>query len=136
MHDDVEPVPAPAERVERTVDLRVGRHVARQDDIRSAFGRAFFDALLQSIVQIGERERRALAMHGFRDAPGDGALARDADDQRALTDQETHDAVFSDARTDTRRRCATVAKFVGSGKRCGPWPARSDLLYCAPLERR
>ncbi len=46
------------------------------------------DALFHLVVDVGEGELGAFAMHGLRDAPGDGAIGGDADDERAFAAQE------------------------------------------------
>ena len=92
MHQDVETIPALAEFSEYAVDLRIIGDVARQHDVRPARLRGRFHARLELVHLIGKGEFRAFAMHRFGDAAGDRALAGDADDQCALSLQETHAA--------------------------------------------
>ena len=42
------------------------------------------------VVDVREREFSSFAVHGLRDAPGDGTIGRHADDESALSAQETH----------------------------------------------
>src|SRR3569623_1684512 len=90
MGDDVDGVPARAEFGEYVLDLAIVGEIARQHDLRAAFRRGSFHAGLQFFVLIGEGEFRAFAVHGLGDAPGDGAAARDADDQCAFALEKSH----------------------------------------------
>ena len=75
---------------ERGVDLGVVGDVERHDELRAQRLGERLHAILELLVDVGERELGAFAMHGLRDAPGDGTIGCDADDERALTAQETH----------------------------------------------
>ncbi len=48
------------------------------------------DAFLELLVDVGEREFGAFAVHGLGDAPGDGTIGCDADDECAFTAEEPH----------------------------------------------
>ena len=93
MDQNIEAVPVLAEIGEQLRDLRIAGHIARQDDIRAEVLRGFVDARPELVVDIGEGEFGALAVHRFRDAPGDRAVAQNAGDQRAFALQKSH--VFS-----------------------------------------
>ncbi len=92
VHEDVETIPVLAEIGEQRFDLRVARDVAGQHDIRAESLGGFVDARLELVVDVGERELRAFAMHRVGDAPGDRAVADDARDQCALAVQKSHEA--------------------------------------------
>src|SRR5690606_1232538 len=83
-------VPALAKLLEAFADLLVAGHVQRQDDVAAEAGRGLLDPRAQLVVEIGERQFRALAMHRLGDAAGDRAVAGDAGDECALALQETH----------------------------------------------
>ena len=72
------------------VDLGVVGDVERQDELRAQRLGQRLHALLELLVDVGERELGAFAVHGLRDAPGDGTIGCDADDERAFSAQETH----------------------------------------------
>jgi hypothetical protein len=90
VHEDVETVPVPAQFGEQSVDLCVLGDVARQHDVRAEGVGRLVDAILQPLVLISEGELSAFAMHCVGNAPGDRALAGDADDQGTLAVQESH----------------------------------------------
>ena len=75
---------------ERRVDLGVVGDVELHGEFRAERLGQRLHAILELLVDVRERELGAFAMHGLRDAPGDGTIGRDADDERALSAQETH----------------------------------------------
>ena len=95
VHQAVEPVPALGEAREQPVDLLVGRDVAGKDDVAAELGGHLRDALLEAVVLVGERERRAFAAAGARDPVGDRTVAEDAGDQDALVVEKAHSAAPS-----------------------------------------
>ena len=90
MHEDVEAVPAPPEFGEHRFDLRVAGHVQRQHDVGTELARRLVDAVLEPVVLVREGEAGAFAVHRLGDAPGDRAMAGDADDECALALEESH----------------------------------------------
>ena len=96
------------------------------DELRAQRLGQRLDAFLELLVDVGERELGAFAMHGLGDAPGDGTIGRDADDQRALAAQEPHvvcpladdeagilPASPEDEGRNQRRRTLTVSFWPG-----------------------
>ena len=92
--DDVEAVPLVLEAGEGLVDLLVEGHVHRQDGLRSELGAEVDDAILDAVVLVGEGQLGAFALHGPRDAPGDGPFGGESDDQGLLSGQESHGRVL------------------------------------------
>src|ERR1700735_1627728 len=91
VYEDIESVcPVLAEFGEEAVDLRIFADAAGQHDVGAERIGGFLDAIFQAIVLIREGKLRALTMHRVRNAPGDRALAGDADDQDTLAMQESH----------------------------------------------
>src|SRR5690606_6282643 len=91
VNEDVEAVrPAPGELTEARVDLSVVRDVERQHEVAAELCGEAAHALGELVGLVRERELGAFALHGLCDAPGDRAIARDADDQGALTGEKTH----------------------------------------------
>ena len=90
VHDDVERAPGLLERGEGGVDFGVVGDVELHGELRAERLGERLHAFLELLVDVGERELGAFAMHGLRDAPGDGTIGRHADDERALSAQETH----------------------------------------------
>ena len=96
------------------------------------------DALLELLVDVGERELGAFAMHGLRDAPGDGTIGRNADDERALSAQEPH--VYLPLAESTRPAFCQPRTGEGSeisGRRTltvSFWPGRSVDCLLMPFQ--
>ena len=93
VHEDVEPIPAAVDlRDERGDVLGLGR-VAQQDRhlvmVRQRLDEPG-DVVLETVVEIGEREPRALALEARRDPPGDAPLIPNANDERALSLEQPH----------------------------------------------
>ena len=74
---------------EERVDLRVVGHVERQREVAAELRRHVFDAALELVGLVAEREIRALTAHGLGDAPGDRTAAREADDDGALAGEKS-----------------------------------------------
>ncbi len=89
MHQDVERIPAGLQMRETALDLRIARDIHGEGDVGPEFLRERHHAVGHPF-DMRERELRALAMHGLRDTPGDGAIRREPDDERALALQKTH----------------------------------------------
>ena len=90
MQQPVEAAPFGAQRGEERGHVVVLRHVARQHRHRPEFRGDPDDALLEVVVDIGEGERRALALAGLRDAVGDRAIGQNARDQNLLAGEKAH----------------------------------------------
>src|SRR4030095_3743606 len=84
MDEDVEASPALASLREERCDLRVVLDVARPDEIGSDLRGERPDAPLERFADEGQAERRPLTSERSRDGPGDAALVRDPEDERAL----------------------------------------------------
>src|SRR5690606_15189969 len=82
-------------------------------EVAAERGRETAHALRELVRLIRERELRAFAPHGLRDAPGDRAVARDADDQGALTGEKTQ-----------RFRSSSVAGGARAARRAPGGPRR------------
>ena len=59
-------------------------------ELRAERLRERLDALLQLVVDVGERELGALAVQRLRDAPGDRAIGGDAYDEGAFAGEKSH----------------------------------------------
>ena len=90
VHEDVEAVPMFAEIGEQLRDLLIAGHVARQDDVRAEGFRGFVDARAQLVVDIGEGQFGAFAMHRAGNPPGNRAIAENAGNQCAFALQKSH----------------------------------------------
>ena len=90
MDDDVQAVPLLAERLESTGDFIITADVTGNTESGIAFGGHLFDPAGEFLVLVGKGEDGPLPVHGLCDAPGDGAVAGEADDQRAFAVQESH----------------------------------------------
>jgi hypothetical protein len=83
--EDVElTVEGRADLSEHAREIVVRSHVALGDERGVDRARKVADALLDALALIGERESRTAVGERLRDRPGDGALVRDAHDERAL----------------------------------------------------
>ena len=90
VHDDVESVPPLPKRLECVLDVRIARDIAFENDVRVHVGGKPGDAFAKPLVLTGERELRALSMHGARDSPGDRTIAGNAEDQGSFALQKSH----------------------------------------------
>jgi len=93
VHEDVEPIPSTVDLGDERCDvLRLGR-VAEQYRhvlvIRQRFDQ-LGDVVLETIVEIREREPGALALEAGSDPPGDAPLISNANDERALSLEQPH----------------------------------------------
>jgi hypothetical protein len=84
------PAPLALERVEQRADVGVARDVARQHRAGAEIGRELDDAVLEAVVDVGERERRAFALARARDAVRDRAVRQHARDEDPAVGEETH----------------------------------------------
>ena len=105
VNQNVEAVPALGEPLEERVDLRVVGDVERQRQVAAEVGRHALDAGFQLVVLVAERELGAFAAHGLRNAPGDRAVAREADDDGPLSCEESHQPDCSVTSTTIFKRC-------------------------------
>jgi hypothetical protein len=69
----------------------INTDIAFDGDFGIALFRHFFHAALQFFILEGKRQFRALAVHSLRNAPGDGAIARQADYQNPFALHKSHD---------------------------------------------
>ncbi len=74
---------------ERGADLLIARDIQRQGE-RAQGLRQRHDPFLELVVGVGEGEGGAFALHGLGDAPGDGPVRGNADDEGALAREKTH----------------------------------------------
>ena len=82
------------------------------------------DALFHLVVDVGEGELGALAMHRLRDAPGDRAISGDAYDEGALAGEKSH--VVGLRAADYAAKARPRAELqVGRGISRGGWPSGS-----------
>ena len=87
--DGVEAVaPALRQRGEDGRDLRVVGDVARQDQVDADRLGQRPHPLLDRLVRVGQRQRRALGVEALGDRPGDAVIVGDAEDGGALAGQE------------------------------------------------
>jgi hypothetical protein len=82
--DEVELAPELLFGVEHRIDGRRIGDVAMADDMAAEFRRQRLDALLQRIALIGEGEFGALRLARLGNAPGDGTVVGDAQNDAAL----------------------------------------------------
>ena len=90
MDDDVETVPVVVQVGEYGFDLLVGTDIAGQEDVGLGLGRELSHPFLELVVLVGVGDLGAFPVHGLGDAPGDGTIAGDADDQCPFSCQESH----------------------------------------------
>src|ERR1700733_1828569 len=90
MLQDVEAAPVVLEALKCGIDFGVAGHVEGDNDGGPQALGERLHALLQLVVKVGEGERGAFAMHRLRDAPGNGAVGGDANDERALAGEKAH----------------------------------------------
>ena len=90
VYDDVQSIPLPAQFAEHVADLFITGDIAGQYDGRVGLRGHFVHAAFQFFGLIGVSQFRALAMHGPGDAPGDGAFAGGANDERFFSVKKTH----------------------------------------------
>jgi len=86
----VEPAPFAFQRFEQRRDVVVARHVAAQDRRGAEFRGKLDHAILQVVVDVGERERGAFALARARHAMGDRAVRQHAGDQDLAVGQQSH----------------------------------------------
>src|SRR5690606_37623143 len=72
------------------IDLCVLGNIHRAAEAATELVGHGLDARLELVPLVGERQLGALARHRLCDAPGDRALAREADDQHTLAVQKSH----------------------------------------------
>jgi hypothetical protein len=85
VHEQVElAAPGGGDLGEDAVEIGVGAHVARRHQLRPHRGRQLAHVRLDPLALEGERELGPLVREPLRDRPGDRALVRDAQDERAL----------------------------------------------------
>jgi hypothetical protein len=89
VHQDIERAPFAFEQRKGGIDLIVDLYIERHQQLRADRSRERLDAILEH-GRIGKGELRALRMHRFGDAPGNGTFGGDADDQRAFAGQDSH----------------------------------------------
>ena len=90
MQEAVEAAPLGAEGGEQAVDVVVPGDVAAQDRRRSELAGDLHDAVLEIVVDVGERELRAFASTGARDPVRDRAVRENAGDQDLLVGEKAH----------------------------------------------
>src|SRR6185295_9951710 len=131
VHEDVEPVPALRKAGEERVDLAVVGNVERQREVAAELLGHVFDAALELVGLIAEREIGALAAHGLGDAPGERAVAREADDDRALPSQKPHQLLCSVTSTNSvsrwpsRRMVSAAPTFHSASFATVTWKRRA-----------
>ena len=76
--------------LEHRFDVFVFFHIAGNDNVGITFTRQFFHAFAQAVTHVGKSQIRAFAVHGLGDAPGNGSIAGDAENQRAFACHESH----------------------------------------------
>src|SRR5262249_24505484 len=113
--EDIESVPMLSEIGEQLVDLLVAGDVAGQDDVRAERVRCLVHARAQLVIDVGEGQLRAFAMHGVGDAPGDRTLTEDAGDQGALAVQKSHVASAKLESSAPRAGRASLAEIDAAG---------------------
>ncbi len=92
VHEDVELVPMPGKPVEHGIDFLIRTDIARKQQLRAlaeALGQ-FFDAALQLVILVCERQFGTFTGKCLGDTCGNGTIACDADDQRPFTGHEAH----------------------------------------------
>ena len=82
-------IPTLLQMLEAARDVLIGRDVHGEGDVRSQLLGERADAIGHPL-DVGKGQRRALTVHGLRDAPGDGAIRREPHDEGALAVQKTH----------------------------------------------
>ena len=81
MHGEVQASPFFLDGIGQSFNLAVVVDVAGEDQLGAeTFGQGI-DAFEQSIVEIGKRQFGAFAVSGLSDAPGNGTVVGQADDQ-------------------------------------------------------
>jgi len=90
VHEDVQAAPLTAEQFKRRIRLGVHGHIQRHGEARTEGMRQGFDALFHLVVDVGEGEFSALAVHRLRDAPRDRAVSRNAHDEGAFAGEKSH----------------------------------------------
>ncbi len=83
MHQDVEGLPVGLQMREPLGNLLIGCHVHDEGQLRPQLLGERHDAVRHAL-DMREGEFGALAVHGLRDAPGDGPVGGKANDQRAF----------------------------------------------------
>src|SRR5690606_1565488 len=86
----VETVPVAAELREERVDLLVVGDVAGKDRRRAELRGHLGDAVLETVVLVGEGGPRSLGRAGTGEAVGDRPVRQQAGDQDALAGEESH----------------------------------------------
>ena len=104
VHEDVEAIPARGETVEECVDLCVLGDVERQREIAAELRRHFFDARLEFLGLVAERQRRTFAMHRGSNSPRNRTVARETYDHSPLAGQESHQPLCSSTLMNITRR--------------------------------
>src|SRR5215472_16803873 len=84
MNHEIDLAPLLPEHVEHRIDGWGVGDVAMAEQERDDFPREGLDPLLQRIALKGQRDFGARRMAGFRDAPGDGAIVGNTENNPAL----------------------------------------------------
>src|SRR5262245_14586804 len=90
MHQAIEVLPLSAQRVEQRLDLGVARDLTGQREVRAELGGHLDDAILETIVLVGEGKLGAFAPRRLRDAVRDRAVGDYAGDQDSLSGEKRH----------------------------------------------
>ena len=94
MDENVQSIPMLLERLEYCFDVGVAFHLAGQGDRAAQFSGHFLDAGLQLVILIGESKFGAFPVHRLGDAPGDGAVAGNPQDQGAFAGEKAHNELL------------------------------------------
>src|SRR5207237_3821075 len=125
VHDDVELAPLALEEPERRIALTVDGHIEREREARAERVREGLDPLLHLVVEVGECELGALAVHRLGDTPGDRAIGRDPDDEGALAGEKSHGFIPPGGDYAGRGAAAAALRFyVASAGGCGAFVRR------------
>src|SRR4051812_18402691 len=89
MDQYVDSAPLFSDLAEHLVDLGLLRHVAWENCVRVYRFRKRSHTLLECFAGVGEDEARALLLHGLRDAPGDAAFIRNAENENTFSLEES-----------------------------------------------
>ncbi|MPN63638.1 hypothetical protein SDC9_211403 [bioreactor metagenome] len=90
MHQAIESVPLLADLHEEVVDLLVVLHVTGEQQRAVEVCRKLGNALLKTVVDVGECKLRTLAVHGFGDPVSNRTVAQQSGDEDPFTGEEAH----------------------------------------------
>ena len=82
--DDIQVVPVVVQVVEYGIDFLIVGDIAGYGNFRPAFAGHLFDPVAQLVILVGESQFGTFALHGLGDAPGDGTVAGESDDECAF----------------------------------------------------